>query len=111
MRKFRRLPHILLALALMVPLVCAQPLTKVEEVRRLSRAEAAARLPVKLRGVVTLTFPGDYGGFILDDGADGIFVNRSHPPGGGTDLGGVLEIGTLLEVEGRTTDVGFARDV
>ena len=111
MRKYRRLPHVLLALALMVPLACAQPLTRVEDVRRLLRAEAGARLPVKLRGVVTMAFPGDYGGFILDDGAYGIFVNRSHPPGGGADMAGVLEIGTLLEVEGTTTDVGFARDV
>ncbi|HVJ44751.1 MAG TPA: histidine kinase, partial [Luteolibacter sp.] len=87
------------------------PVADVAGIRGLSREEAAKHLPVKLRGVVTMAFPRENGSFIVDDGRYGIFVNRSNGKlvPGQTD--GELKVGTLVEIEGTTTEAGFARDV
>ncbi len=88
----------------------AEPPGSVAEIRNLSKEAAARALPVRLRGVVTMAFPGERGGFVIDDGTAGIFVNRVRRDGA-PDLLGALEVGTLVEMDGVTTDGRFARDV
>lgn len=71
-------------------------LTEVAQVRRLTPVEAARRLPVSVRGVVTFAHLGDEGGYglFVQDASAGIFVSDRGPekvP---------CRAGDLVEVEG-----------
>jgi signal transduction histidine kinase len=88
-------------------------LTNIAEIRALPREVAARGLPVKVRGVVTLTFPGTYGNFIIQGTHKGIFVQTFEARSKGlieTSQGDVelWQPGMLLEVEGVTNPGGFA---
>jgi len=102
---------LLLAMVALSSVAGAVEVMKVAEVRGMSRAEAAERREVKLRGVVTMAFPQQAGSFVLDDGECGIFVNRSQEGGADAALRGLLPVGTRVEVTGRTTEKGYSRDV
>jgi len=89
------------------------PLTNIAEIRALPREVAAKGLPVKVRGVVTLAFPGPYGNFIIQGAHKGIFVRtfEAKTTGileSGEGEAGLWKRGMLLEVEGVTNPGGFA---
>ena len=98
------------------PLVAAEapdpseaPLTRVAEMRRLSREEAAKRPPVSVRGVCMWTSFGD---FFLHDGTEGIWVAGNFQPVNGLAPrmweNGVLEVGAELEIKGLLSPGGYA---
>ncbi len=102
----------ILAVVISVSAAGAEVLRSVKEVRGLTKIEADQGLPVQLKGIVTLAVPGELGSFILDDGTGfGVFVQRSRADVPPADLKGGLSAGMLIEVEGRTTNGRFARDV
>lgn len=81
-------------------------LTTCGDVRALTRDQAARRLPVRVRGVVTL-LPADVkGNFTLDDGT-GIWVGPPRPDES-VDLAASLQLGDVVEVEGFTHEGHFA---
>lgn len=88
-------------------------LTEIHEIRALPREVAAKGLPVKVRGVVTLAFPGPYGNFIIQGAHKGIFVRTFEAKTAdlleskGGEVG-LWKRGMLLEVEGVTNPGGFA---
>jgi len=75
-------------------------LTHVEQVRRLTPAEAARGYPVRIRGVITDDAPAP--DFFVQDGTAGIYVEGSHAP--------VFShhFGDRVEVEGITGPGRFA---
>lgn len=75
-------------------------LTQVEQVRRLSPAEAERGYPVRIRGVITDDVPAP--DFFVQDGTAGIYVEGSHAP--------VFShhFGDQVEVEGITGPGRFA---
>jgi PAS domain S-box-containing protein len=79
------------------------PLTHLSEISKLSREQAAQRLPVKLRGVLTYADPEWRNGFIQDKG-DAVYayldLNEKN-----------LQAGQLVEVTGQTSPGGFAPEV
>ena len=81
-------------------------LTKIAEVRALSRDEAARGLPVRVRGVVTLLPADAPGSFTVDDGT-GIWVG---PPKAeeSSEAPASLRVGDLVEVAGHTHEGHFA---
>jgi len=88
-------------------------LTNIAEIRALPREVAARGLPVKVRGVVTLAFPGPHGNFIIQGADKGIFVRTFEAKTAGLlESGeggaGLWKRGMLLEVEGVTNPGGFA---
>ena len=88
-------------------------LTNIAEIRALPREVAAQGLPVKVRGVVTLAFPGPYGNFIIQGTHKGIFVRTFEAKTAGLLESGDAKSGSwkrgmLLEVEGVTNPGGFA---
>lgn len=89
------------------------PLTRVEDIRALSRAEAARALPVRLRGVVTWQDAAARPAFFLHDGASSIWVDRSTALSRTIWRGGELAreesaIGAVVELEGVTDPGGYA---
>jgi len=76
-------------------------LTSVDEIRPLKREKAALGYPVKLRGVVTCVVQYQ-NGFVIQDGAHGVYVVNSKPT---NDL---PQVGNFLEVEGKTDRGSFA---
>ncbi len=76
-------------------------LTTCAAVRALSREQAAAQLPVRVRGVVTLAPPEARPNFTLSDGT-GVWVGPT--PGNAA----AVQPGDLVEVEGRTHEGHFA---
>ena len=80
-------------------------LTTVADVRRLSPERAAARVPVRVRGVVTLADPPPrFGAFYFQDSTAGIYVEAGKPPT-------AVKAGQLVEVEGWSTMGGFAPNI
>jgi len=80
-------------------------LTSVANVRSLSPEQAAARVPVRVRGVVTLADPPPrFGAFYLQDSTAGIYVEAAHPPA-------AVKAGQLVEVEGWSTMGGYAPNI
>ena len=77
-----------------------ETLSTVEQVRRLSPAEAEKGLPVKLRGVVTFHDEGLYSRFIQDDTAGIYLLSLTNLP--------AFVPGQMLEVEGVTSPGEFA---
>ena len=88
-------------------------LTRVSDIRSLSRAEAAKKLPVRVKGVVVWQYLYEGSGFIVNDGEQGIYV-------GSNIIGNQKEAysedvpwadfgpGALVEVEGYTDPGGYA---
>ncbi len=78
-------------------------LTEIPEILKLRRDEAALRVPVRLRGVMTFADPEWRSGFIQDKG-DAVYVylgaNDPAPPSGG-----------WIELTGHTGPGGFAPEV
>ena len=87
------------------PTVGPQPpfLTEIADVAKLSRSDAARRLSVRLRGVLTYADPEWRNGF-LQDRSGAIYVDLDP---GFKDL----HSGQLVEVIGRTSPGGFAPEV
>lgn len=88
-------------------------LTRVEEVRALSREEAARKLPVRLRGVVTWQDADPQPSFFVHDGQWNVWVGRSTATSRGIWDGGrpgtlESEVGALVELEGVTDAGGYA---
>jgi signal transduction histidine kinase/CheY-like chemotaxis protein len=78
-------------------------LTSAAQVHRLTPQQAAAKLPVRIRGVITFC-PSRQGSFFLHDGSAGIYVESKRP-----DL--VLKPGQLVELEGESTAGQFAPNI
>jgi len=72
----------------------AEVLTTAGQVRNLTPDQAAAQVPVKLRGVVTFSDEALYSRFIQDDTAGIYLLEMTNSP--------VLSSGQLVEVEGVT---------
>ena len=87
------------------------PLTRIAEIRSLTREEAAEQRPVVVRGVVNYSGRGR-SDFIIEDGSDGCFVSMesSEAPLSVDQIKVVnsLEVGMLVEVRGVTLPGGFA---
>ena len=91
------------AQAQIAPGTPSPPLTNAAQIRRLAPAEAEARLPVKLRGIVTAISPGS--SIFLQDDTGGTFVRIvGQPPPAAAP-------GDLLEVEGVTFSGRFVPGV
>ena len=90
-----------------------EPLTRVAQIRALSRDEAAKALPVRLRGVVTWQDTDPRPSFFVHDGEWNIWVGRSIAMTrqlwqGGDPPVRDSEVGALVEIEGITDAGGYA---
>ena len=90
-----------------------EPLTRVAQIRSLSREEAAKALPVRLRGVVTWQDSDPMPAFFVHDGEWNIWVGRSIAQTRNIWQGGGppprdSEVGALVEIEGVTDPGGYA---
>lgn len=85
------------------PVLPAGELTHVARILQLSREQAAQRLPVLLRGVMTYADPGWRNGFIQEQG-DAVYVDLDpgHPE---------VQSGQWVELHGSTSPGGFAPEV
>jgi signal transduction histidine kinase/DNA-binding response OmpR family regulator len=80
-------------------------LTTVADVRRLSPDQAMSGVPVRVRGVVTMSGPRpSLGPFYLQDSTAGIYVELAHPHA-------EIREGQLVEVEGWSTMGEFAPNI
>jgi len=77
-------------------------LTTAEQVHRLTRAEAANAQPVRIRGVVTCSFPG-FEAAVVEDATRGVYVDDWAP-----SLSHSPQVGDLVDVEGVTDPGQFA---
>lgn len=89
------------------------PLTRVREIRALSRVEAAKALPVHVRGVVTWQSANPNGSFVVDDGDRGIYVDlfmsiERRIWKSGDIQRTETEAGAVLEIKGVTDPGGYA---
>lgn len=90
------------------------PLTDCAAIRGLSKEAAARRLPVQLRGVVTLSNPRENTAFVLQTGGEGTYVERGEfarsrgliPTG--WSWPGSLPRGTVVELNGVTGSGDYA---
>ncbi|MDP2997205.1 MAG: response regulator [Bryobacterales bacterium] len=78
-------------------------LTSAAQVRRLTLEQAASKLPVRVRGVITFVGPAK-GSFFFQDASAGIYVESKRP-----EL--VLKAGQLVEVEGESTVGQFTPNI
>jgi PAS domain S-box-containing protein len=78
-------------------------LTNAAQIRVLSRADAASKIPVRFRGVVTY-FEPQWNSLFVQDGPNGVFIAPGANPRGR------YRAGQVLEVEGHT-DSGYAPQV
>ncbi len=105
----RRMAHTVLLAGLSSGVLTASsaetrpPLTAVSQVRALNTAQAREALPVRIRGVVTCSWPEDYRTFVQDETA-GIYLLTSDPTGKRLQL----KPGDWVEVEGVTGPGEFA---
>lgn len=83
-----------------------EPLTSIESVRALSRAESERMYPVRIEATVTLYNP-DNGDLMLYDGRFGMFVLRPELQSGISRL----ELGDRVRVEGQTFFGGFVASI
>jgi len=121
MRIYHYAHSVLLGAALMVPAAGDEVtpndgprvITRVSEIRALSREEAGRALPVKIRGVVTWWGLSEKGDFVVDDGEQSIYVtliaadrcvvvNDDHPSEPATAQG------ALVEIQGVSNPGGYA---
>lgn len=88
------------------------PLSSIDEIRRLSREQAAAGLPVRISGTCIYTSNGEC---FIHDGNHGIWVSSltSRSKGLMQDSSALkdLAVGSSLEVEGLTDPGSYARQV
>jgi len=77
-------------------------LTNAAQVHRLSREEAAKGQPVQIQGVITCALP-EFNAAVVQDQTAGIYVDHWLP-----SLGGLPQVGELVEVEGVTDPGQFA---
>ncbi|HKW27709.1 MAG TPA: sensor histidine kinase [Verrucomicrobiae bacterium] len=77
-------------------------LTNAEQVHWLTRQEAASFQPVLIRGVITCALP-EFNAAVVQDQTAGIYIDRWLP-----SLGGLPQVGELVEVEGVTDPGQFA---
>ncbi len=80
-----------------------EPITSAAAIRALSASDAAARLPVKLEGVVTFYDEAVYGRFVQDETAGIYFNEPTNPP--------PLTPGQRLEIIGVTSPGEYAPSV
>lgn len=90
-----------------------EPLTRVAQVRSLSREEAAKALPVRLRGVVTWQDSDPMPDFFIHDGELNVWLGRAIATTrmiwqGGQPPAKDSEVGALVEIEGVTDPGGYA---
>src|SRR6185369_2603801 len=78
-------------------------MTRLDEIRRMSRAEAGRYYPVRVAGVATYVDPA-WSMLFLQDGATGIFVALQGAQG-------TVHAGDRLEVTGRTSPGNFAPEI
>jgi signal transduction histidine kinase len=88
-------------------------LNRVGEIRALSRQEAAAALPVRLRGVLVWRTSNPSGAMAVDDGEGGIYLDlfmAVHQGMWKPEDASVLPLppGSIVEVEGVTDPGGYA---
>jgi signal transduction histidine kinase len=91
------------------------PITRIAEIRALTREQAAQARPVRVRGVVNLAF-GSHAAFILADDSAGMYVsgyeggNRSMKvfENGKAVTPKVIKLGLEVEVVGVTSPGGYA---
>jgi signal transduction histidine kinase len=95
--------------------VCGQTptLKTCAEVRSLPRAVAEQRVPVEIRGVVTLCFPGKFREMVVQDGSAAIYIDRTASFDSGLVSPDVnwpesLRRGDLVEIKGFTSSGHFA---
>lgn len=111
----------LLCAALMLRALCGgvvlgaegRVLTRVAEIRALSRQEAEKALPVRIRGVVTWQNTSPNIAFVINDGVQGIYVECLVARERGVWKAGTLaqsatEPGALVEIEGVSDPGGYA---
>lgn len=118
MRKAIRPSCFLALLVVLQGVVCsagAEPetLTRVAQIRSLSRDDAAKAMPVRLRGVVTWQDSGARPAFFIHDGDWNVWVGRPIAMDrgiwqGGEPPGRDSEVGALVELEGVTDPGGYA---
>jgi signal transduction histidine kinase len=77
------------------------------EVRNLLRSEAAKRIPVKVRGVVILSFPEAWSSMVIHDGSAGIFL-RPYRPKSTTEPPPTIKLGDVVDVVGFSGPGDFA---
>ncbi len=78
-------------------------MTRLDEIRRMSRAEAGRYYPVRVTGIATYVDPA-WSMLFLQDGATGIFVALQGAQG-------TVHAGDRLEVTGRTSPGNFAPEI
>ncbi len=109
--------RIILSWALLMHAVAAaESFTRTAEVRALPRSVAAERLPVEIRGRVTLTYPGrELRNIVIEDEGTGIFLHLGSadvfgPEGEAlsTVSDSEIQVGTELQVSGFTTPGQYA---
>lgn len=88
-----------------------QPLARIEDVRRLSNEQAAAKLPLQLRGVVTSV--NSLGDLTLQDDSAGIWIDfttarRLKVWQGDDAISDNLQAGMEIEIVGISASGGFA---
>lgn len=74
------------------------------EIHSMPRAEAALARPVKVRGVVTFSYPNSVGEFVLGDASGGVYVTTNSPDW----TGSLPTVGSLVDVTGVTAAGGYA---
>lgn len=74
------------------------------EIHSMPREEAALARPVKVRGVVTFSYPEHIGSFVIEDGSGGLYIDATQPH----EKTSRLVPGTLVEVNGVTGEGGYA---
>lgn len=113
-RPFHFLHPLVLAFVISSPgLAETEPLTRVAQVRSLSREEAAKALPVRLRGVVTWQDSDPMPDFFIHDGELNVWLGRAIATTrmiwqGGQPPAQDSEVGALVEIEGVTDPGGYA---
>lgn len=100
--------HIVIVLAmLMVEMLVwagsALPLTKVAEIRRLSREAAMQAKPVKISGVCIASLLANFRAFVINDGEESIWVRMAS-----TNFDSSIHRGAQLVVEGVTDPAAYA---
>ncbi len=111
-RHCRRLILMFLTAAHGVLLAAPEPLTRVEQVRSLTREQASEARPVRLRGTVVYKARGGRT-FIIHDGGEGMSVHvfRAKELGiwqGGHPRESETEVGAVIEIEGVTGPAGYS---
>ena len=80
----------------------AEPLTSIQEIRKLTVEQAKTGLPVRIRGVVTFSKPS-IGTLFIHDGISGIFIDQKYDPAEPHP-----QAGDRIEVTGITGEGMFA---